>query len=130
MPLIGLAITVIFGLFAATLTADGQQPDARVARVGLINLGTSSGPSPLGPTALRQALSDLGYIEGQNLIIESRWGENRGAARLRELAYDLAARRVDVISRWAIKRRERRKRRRRPFQSYLSREIRSAQDSP
>ena len=85
------------GLLATPRAAEAQQPDARAARVGLINLGTSSGPSPLGPNALREALSNLGYTEGQNLIIESRWGENRGAARLRELAYDLASRRVDVI---------------------------------
>jgi putative ABC transport system substrate-binding protein len=46
--------------------------------------------------AFRQALSETGYVEGQNLIIEYRWAENH-SDHLSALADDLVGRRVDVI---------------------------------
>jgi putative tryptophan/tyrosine transport system substrate-binding protein len=55
-------------------------------------------PGPLAPSvaATRQGLSDSGYVEGQNLVIEYRWAEDR-YDRLPALATDLVARKVDVI---------------------------------
>ena len=46
--------------------------------------------------AFRQGLRDLGYVEGQNLVLEPRWAEGR-EARLRDLAADLVRLPVDVL---------------------------------
>jgi putative ABC transport system substrate-binding protein len=44
----------------------------------VIGFLSSASPGPFAPfvAAFRQALSETGYVEGQNLIIEYRWAEN------------------------------------------------------
>jgi putative tryptophan/tyrosine transport system substrate-binding protein len=49
--------------------------------------------------AFRQSLRDHGYVEGQNLIIEARWAEER-EDRLPDLAADLVRLRVDAMVAW------------------------------
>ena len=46
--------------------------------------------------AFRQGLRELGYVEGQNVAIESRWAEGKDE-RYRDLAADLVRLKVDVI---------------------------------
>src|SRR5262245_14447809 len=75
-------------LFAVGVFAQAQQTK-KVFRVGILE----NAPSPR-TEAFRQGLRDLGYVEGQNLAIESRFGTGD---RLPDLAAELVRLKVDVI---------------------------------
>jgi putative ABC transport system substrate-binding protein len=83
-------------LFVAALVPHvaTAQPAPAVLRVGWLSPEAPSRASNLD--ALRQGLKDLGYLEGRNVTIETRWGDG-AAARLPDLARELVALRVDVI---------------------------------
>ena len=80
------------GLLVAPLAA-GAQRAGKVYRVGY--LGLTARRDALADSLLR-ALRDLGYVEGQNLLMEFRCAAGN-AARLPDLADELARARVDVI---------------------------------
>jgi hypothetical protein len=75
------------------LAARAQQPAVPV--IGYLNNASpESDASRL--TGLRRGLSQTGYVEGRNLVIEYRWAGNQ-ADRLPGLAADLVQLRVAVI---------------------------------
>jgi putative tryptophan/tyrosine transport system substrate-binding protein len=69
-------------------------PQAPVHRIGY--LGVSSPAGLVFVDAFREGLRELGYVEGQNVVVEYRLTEQR-ADHLSELANELIRRRVDVI---------------------------------
>jgi putative tryptophan/tyrosine transport system substrate-binding protein len=83
-------------LLAAPLDTEAQPP-AKIHRIGLLG-----GSSPTSPEASHlwgaffQGLRDLGYVEGQNVLIEGRWYGDR-SERLPALAAELVRLPVDVI---------------------------------
>jgi len=88
--------TLAGGLLAAPLAAEAQ-PREKVPRVGYLSPGSSSDPARLRRfEAFRQGLRELGYVEGQNIAIESRWAEGK-YDRYSALAADLVRLKVDVI---------------------------------
>src|SRR2546428_6611971 len=93
MRLIGLAVILVVSLILAPRAAGAQQP-GKVYRVGvLMNLYP---PDADPPQALRQGLRDLGYVEGQNLVID--WRYQLGPSnRLPTLAAELVRLKPDVI---------------------------------
>src|SRR4030095_13883209 len=90
MRLIGLVILALSLLFAP-LAAEAQE-----ARK-VVRSGRRGGP-PSDPfvEAFRQGLRELGYVEGQNIVLEYRWAEGR-MERLPGLAADLVRIKVDII---------------------------------
>jgi len=84
------------GLLAAPIAAVAQSP-ARVHRIGL--LGGSGPTSPEASHlwgAFLQGLRDLGYVDGQNVVIEGRWYGDR-TDLVPVLASELVRLPVDVI---------------------------------
>jgi hypothetical protein len=92
MKAIALIMTLTFGLLVGPLAAEAPPP-RHVFRVGLLY---ASSPSPGTAEAFRQGLRDLGYVEGQNLVIEERRAE-RSEERLRALAAELVQLPVEVL---------------------------------
>jgi len=80
------------GAVAAPLAAEAQ-PAGKIWRIG-----TLTGQPPESPmwAPFREQLCELGYLEGQNIIVE--WRSSRGnAERFPDLAADLVRVKVDVI---------------------------------
>jgi putative ABC transport system substrate-binding protein len=93
MRLIGLAVVLTVSLTLATLAA--AQQAAKVYRVAF--LGSTSPTGYAGQMeAFRGGLRELGYVEGQNLVIEFRWAQGK-YERLPELAAELVRLKPDVL---------------------------------
>jgi putative ABC transport system substrate-binding protein len=82
------------GLFAAPLAARAQRA-GKVYRVGMLET-IPAAQNTANLDAFRRGLRDLGYVEGQNLIIEYRSADGR-AERFPELASEMVRMNVDVI---------------------------------
>jgi putative ABC transport system substrate-binding protein len=91
---LGCIITLTLGLFVAPLAATAQQP-GKVYRIGFLFAGSPPLPTP-NLDAFRQQLHALGWVEGQNMVMESRWAERR-FERLPALATELVQQKVDLI---------------------------------
>jgi putative ABC transport system substrate-binding protein len=86
-------ITLAVGLFLAAITAEAQP--AKVPRIGFLGTATASLMS-VWLTAFREGLRERGWVDGQNLAIEYRWGEGK-PERFPGLAAELVGLPVDVI---------------------------------
>ena len=91
-------ITLIGLATALPLAVHAQQP-AKIPRIGVLSLGRpSAGPDPIVNiiNSFLQGLRELGYTDGQNVIIQQEYTEGN-TDRLHELAIKLIAAKVDVI---------------------------------
>ena len=88
LSLLTLLISVIFQ------PADAQQP-AKVPRIGWLAFSSQS-TLPERYEAFRRGLRELGYIEGQNIVIERRDAEGK-LERLADAAAELVRLKVEVI---------------------------------
>ena len=87
-------LTVGGCLLAAPFASHAQKP-AKVWRIGFL----SNGPRPADgapPAAFRQALEELGYVEGKNVTYIGRWSETK-FERLPGLAAELVGLPVDLL---------------------------------
>jgi putative tryptophan/tyrosine transport system substrate-binding protein len=81
-------------LLAPCSSVQAQQP-GKIYRIGFLDRSTASGNVVL-LDVLRQELSKLGWVEGKNILIESRFADQK-AERLSDLAAELVRLKVDVI---------------------------------
>ena len=92
-------ITLLGGAAAAwPLAASAQvaaQGGAKVARIGWLTAQQAASLTPY-IAAMRSALAELGYVEGRNLLIEFRYGDDV-IERVPELAAELVRQPVDLI---------------------------------
>ena len=89
------ALLITLGAGALAPRATFAQQPAKIRRIGRLMPSTPSA-SLSTDDGFRQGLRDLGWVEGQNISIESRYAEGK-AERFRELAAELVRLKVDVI---------------------------------
>jgi ABC-type uncharacterized transport system substrate-binding protein len=97
-----IVASVVFGLILASFyPVEAQQP-TRVRKIGFLN---QTGAFSANIESFRQGMRELGYIEGQNIVIEFRSGAPE--AQLTQLANELVQQKVELIvtSGPAVKRR-------------------------
>jgi putative tryptophan/tyrosine transport system substrate-binding protein len=82
------------GMLAVPFAVEAQQA-GKVNRIGYLSAGSPESQEHLNQAFLR-GLKGLGWIEGQNLVVERRWAEGKNE-RLPALAAELVQRKVDII---------------------------------
>lgn len=87
-----IALLAVFAS-AAPPAADAQQT-AAARRIGILEAGWA--PATSAPEPIVSALGALGWVEGQNLAVERRYGQGR-YNRLLDLAAELVRAKVDVL---------------------------------
>jgi ABC-type uncharacterized transport system substrate-binding protein len=96
MRRIGLAVVLAVSLLFVPLKAQAQQTE-KVYRVGILARDSISSQDASSPIrSLLEGLRDLGYIEGRNLVIESR-AAGAASERYRQLVGDFEQLKVDVV---------------------------------
>jgi putative tryptophan/tyrosine transport system substrate-binding protein len=85
-------------LLAAPLGAEAQKSE-KMARVGILGIGPAPGPQELAKSISTNpfwlSMRRFGWVEGQNMVVERRFGES--ADQLRTGAADLVRLKVDVL---------------------------------
>ena len=89
-----LAVALAVGILAVPLAGEAQQA-TKVWRIGYLGYAHPTEARDL--EAFRQRLRDLGYVEGKNLVIESRVADS-SFERLPALAAELVSLKLDVIA--------------------------------
>ena len=91
---IGLFIILTLSFLVAPLAAE-VQPPGNMHRIGLLGYTNPHTAADLYE-AFRRELRTLGWVEGQNLVIEERFAEGQ-MARAVDIAHEFVTRRVEVI---------------------------------
>jgi putative ABC transport system substrate-binding protein len=91
---VGGIVTLLFSILGTPLTADAQQAQP-IPRLGFLASASADGTKSM-LAALQQGLREWGYVEGKNILIESRYAAG-DFARLPDLAGELVRLHVDVL---------------------------------
>ena len=93
---VGSLVTLALGFLVVPLAPEAQ-PRAKIPRVGFLRHGRQAdAPFQRRLDEFWQGLHDLGYIEGQNILLEVRYSEGR-LDRLPELAAEFVRLQMDVL---------------------------------
>jgi putative ABC transport system substrate-binding protein len=104
---VGCIVTFTLSLLALPLVTTAQ-PRGKIPRVAVLEPTSQARPAPC-LFAFQQGLRDLGYVEGQTILLDYRYGEGQ-ADRLPALAAELVQLAPDVLwlhsdpAAWAAKR--------------------------
>jgi putative ABC transport system substrate-binding protein len=90
-----IVICLLIAALLATSSLVKAQQTGRVYRLGLLALATPDQYAPLRKV-FEEGLRELGYVEGKNFIMESRFADGR-SERLSNLAIELVRLKPDVI---------------------------------
>jgi putative ABC transport system substrate-binding protein len=88
-------IALVGGAIWCPTGVRAQQQTGKVHRIGFLGV-TSPSDRPSLLDAFRQGLRELGWVEGQNIVIDYRFAEDR-LDRLPDLAAELVRLKVDII---------------------------------
>jgi putative ABC transport system substrate-binding protein len=88
-------ILPVLAIFLATVSLVQAQQPKKVSRVGLLVVNPFQAVATR-VEAFRQGLHDLGYVEGQNIVIDGRFADGK-LDRMPELAAELVRLKVDII---------------------------------
>ena len=91
---VGFIVTLALSILMASLTAEAQMP-SHVPRIGVLS-GGSLTPDSQDRGAFLQGLHDLGYVEGQTIVLEERWAAGN-LKRFPDFAAELVRLQVDII---------------------------------
>jgi putative ABC transport system substrate-binding protein len=94
VAIIAIALTACV-LLCAVATPGEAQPAGKVYRIGVLET-VAAGSNAENLSAFRQGLDQLGYVEGQNVVLEYRSADGR-PERFQSLARELVRGQVDVI---------------------------------
>jgi ABC-type uncharacterized transport system substrate-binding protein len=90
-----IVVSLLLTVSLTTVSAGEAQQSGKIARIGYLEAGAAGGaPNRFKP--FQQGLRELGYIEGQNIVIESRGAEGK-RERIPELVAELVRLDPDVI---------------------------------
>ena len=91
------SILVAAAVLTFPVITEAQQT-GKMTRVGFLGPGPAPTPAtPYAPLqAFRQGLDELGYVDGRDVVIETRWAEGR-IDQLPALAAELVGLRVDIL---------------------------------
>jgi len=92
---IGLISILVLGLSATPLPVEAQQP-GKVYRIGYLNYSCGSLTTNQRYIEFRKGLRELGYVEGENFVIEYRCADRKRERRA-EMAAEVVRLNVDVI---------------------------------
>jgi ABC-type uncharacterized transport system substrate-binding protein len=98
MPRRAFLASIAGSLLAAPLAAEAQKSE-KLAHVGILGLGPTPSPQELAKSVSTNpfwlSMRQLGWVDGQNMVVERRFGES--ADQLRKGAADLVRLKVDVL---------------------------------
>ena len=86
---------LVVGLLVATPCVAFTQRSILVHRIGRLETGTPDTPEEMWVQAA--PLRQLGWIEGQNLHVERRYGKENSPEELEQFAEDLVRAKVEII---------------------------------
>jgi len=89
--------SVVLALLLWPLSPALGQTPAKIPRIGLLSIGTDpAGPLPPQWIAFFDSLRRLGYVDGQNIVVERRFAAGN-SERVPDFAAELAKQKVDVL---------------------------------